>query len=484
MLAIADAVAHLVPNLFSLEMWGGATFDTAMRFLQEDPWDRLDRAAPSASPTSCFRCCCAAATPWATPTIPTTSSSEFIRRSAAAGGIDVFRIFDSLNWTENMKVAIEAVRDKTVDLRSGHLLHRRHPRPARTKYDLKYYVKMAKELEKMGTHILAIKDMAGLCKPYAAYTLVKALRDEVGVPIHFHTHDTSGINAASVLRAADAGVDIADAALASMSGMTSQPNLNSLVAALRSTRRATPASISKRSDEFSDYWEAVRELYYPFEEGMKAPAPDVYLHEMPGGQFTNLKQQAKSLGLEHRWREVAEAYAEVNQLFGDIVKVTPSSKVVGDMALFMVANGLTADDVLPEPAAQLPAQRRRDDAGHAGRARRRMAQEVSGGCAGIGATTAIKGRPGAKMPKVDFKAARTAGAGRKSSDRSTDRKVLSRTCSIRRCSWNSRTPPAVRRHVGHSHAQFLLRRAAGRESRVDIEPGKTLIIKSPDRRGA
>src|SRR5205814_2618740 len=204
----------------------------------------------------------------------------------------------------------------------------------RTKYDLKYYIKMAKELVRMGTHILAIKDMAGLCKPYAAHELVKALRQEIGVPIHFHTHDTSGINAGTLLRASDAGVDIIDCALSSMSGTTSQPNLNSIVAALKHTPRDTELDL-ETLDRLSEYWEVVRDYYYPFEEGLRSPSSEVYLHEMPGGQFTNLKAQAKSLHLEDRWHEVAEMYATVNELFGDSVKVTASSKVVGGMALVM-----------------------------------------------------------------------------------------------------------------------------------------------------
>ncbi len=250
-----------------------------------------------------------------------------------------------------MRVPIEAVREDTHALceaaicYTGDILD-----PARTKYSLRYYVRLAKELVAMGTHVLGIKDMAGLCTPYAAFALVKALREEVGVPIHFHTHDTSGINAASVLRAADAGVDIADAAIASMSGMTSQPCLNSLVKALRHTDRNTGLDLAAL-DESSRYWAAVRELYYPFEEGLKAPESDVYHHEMPGGQYTNFKQQAKSMGLERRWQEVCDAYVAANQLVGDIVKVTPSSKVVGDLALFMVTNGVTADDML---SAQTP----------------------------------------------------------------------------------------------------------------------------------
>ncbi|MEO6436492.1 MAG: pyruvate carboxylase, partial [Tepidisphaeraceae bacterium] len=330
LLHIADAVAHLTPDLFSLEMWGGATFDTAMRFCQEDPWDRL-AALRQRVPNILFQMLLRASNAVGYTNYPDNVVREFTKR-AAEHGIDVLRIFDSLNSVENMKVAIETTRDKTSSIceaaicYTGDILD-----PRRTKYSLKYYVAMAKELVKMGTHILGIKDMAGLCKPYAAYALVKALRDEVDVPIHFHTHDTSGINAGSLLRAADAGVDIVDAALSSMSGTTSQPNLNSLVAALQNTPRDTELNL-EALNRLSEYWEVVREFYYPFEEGLKSPTAEVYQHEMPGGQFTNLKAQAKSLGLEDRWHEVAETYAQVNQLFGDIVKVTPSSKVVGDMA--------------------------------------------------------------------------------------------------------------------------------------------------------
>src|SRR4051812_8082611 len=316
MLNIADAVARLTPNLFSLEMWGGATFDTSMRFLHEDPWDRLAQLR-TRIPNILFQMLLRASNAVGYTNYPDNVVREFIKKSAT-NGIDVFRIFDSLNWTANMKVAIEAVREHTDALceaaicYTGDILD-----PNRTKYSLKYYVKMAKELVKMGTHILGIKDMAGLCKPYAAFALVKALREEVDVPIHFHTHDTSGINADSITRAADAGVDIADAALSSMSGTTSQPNLNSLVAALRHTPLDTGLDLVAL-DRMSEYWAAVRDFYYAFEEGLKAPTADVYHHEMPGGQYTNLLQQAKSLGLADRWHEVCDAYAAANQLFGDI----------------------------------------------------------------------------------------------------------------------------------------------------------------------
>ena len=348
LVAVADATARLMPGLFSLEMWGGATFDTAMRFLQEDPWDRLDRLRAKI-PNVPFQMLFRGSSALGYTNYPDNVVRELVKRSAEHG-IDVFRIFDSLNWAENMRVAMTAVREQTNGIceaalcYTGDILD-----PKRTKYSLNYYVRLAKELVGMGAHMIAVKDMAGLCKPYAAFALVKALREAVDVPIHFHTHDTSGLNAASVLRAADAGADVCDAALASMSGMTSQPNLNSLVAALAHTPRDTGLDLPSLN-RLSDYWEGARAAYYPFEEGMKAGTAEVYEHEMPGGQYTNLRQQAKSLHLEERWHEVAAAYAGVNQLLGDIVKVTPSSKVVGDLALFMVTNHLSAEPTCWTPS--------------------------------------------------------------------------------------------------------------------------------------
>ena len=404
MLAVADIIARRVPQLFSLEMWGGATFDTSMRFLQEDPWQRLSELRLRI-PNILFQMLLRASNAVGYTTYPDNLVRAFIRRSAA-NGIDVFRIFDSLNSADNMQLAIEAVRNDTSAIceaaicYTGDILD-----PARTKYSLGYYVRLAKRLETLGTHILGIKDMAGLCKPYAAYALVKALKEEVGVPIHFHTHDTSGVNSASVLRAADAGVDIADAALASMSGMTSQPCLNGLVAALRPTGRDTGLD-QQALDELSRYWAGVRELYYPFEEGLKAPGPDVYQHEMPGGQYTNLRQQAKDLGLDNRWTDICEAYAEANRLFGDIVKVTPSSKVVGDLALFMVTNNLRPADLLnPKTPLGFPRSVVEMLQGMLGEPEGgwpKAFQEVVLGSARV---SPIVGRPGASMPPADFAAA-------------------------------------------------------------------------------
>ena len=343
LLATADAVAQRLPKLFSLEMWGGATFDTAMRFLHEDPWHRL-RVLRERIPNICLQVLLRGANAVGYTSYPDNVIIEFVRE-AHAQGIDIFRIFDSLNSIDNMRVAVDAALEtgaacEAAICYTGDILDRGRP-----KYSLKYYVALAKQLEKLGTHFLAIKDMAGLCKPYAAFELVKTLRQEVGVPIHFHTHDTSGINSGSVLKAADAGVDVADAAVAAVSGDTSQPNLNSIVEALRHTPRDTQLDI-EALNECSDYWETVRTYYLPFDSGPKAGSARLYQHEIPGGQYTNLREQATALGLGHRWREVEKMYAEVNQLFGDIVKVTPSSKVVGDMTLFLMAKEMQPKDVL------------------------------------------------------------------------------------------------------------------------------------------
>ena len=341
MIRVAPAYAANLPQLFSVECWGGATFDVAYRFLQECPWQRL-RDLRAAMPNLLTQMLLRASNGVGYTNYPDNVVRSFVAQ--AAENVDVFRVFDSLNWTENMRVAMDAVIEsgkicEGTICYTGDVLD-----PDRAKYDLKYYVAMAKELEAAGAHILGLKDMAGLLKPAAAKALVTALKDEIAIPVHFHTHDTSGISAATVLAAAEAGVDAADAAMDAFSGGTSQPCLGSIVEALAHTERDTGLDIGKLR-QISDYWEAVRAQYVAFEAGLQAPASEVYLHEMPGGQFTNLKAQARSLGLEERWHEVAQTYADVNRMFGDIVKVTPSSKVVGDMALMMVSQNLTRADV-------------------------------------------------------------------------------------------------------------------------------------------
>ena len=339
---IAEAYSRGLPNLFSLECWGGATFDVAMRFLNEDPWERL-AAVRAGAPNILTQMLLRGSNGVGYTNYPDNVVKFFVKQ-AAKGGVDIFRVFDCLNWVENMRVSMDAVLEagkvcEGVICYTGDVLD-----PARAKYDLKYYVSLAKELEAAGAHVLGLKDMAGLMKPAAAKKLIETLKLEVDLPIHFHTHDTSGAAAASVLAAVEAGVDAVDAAMDALSGTTSQPCLGSLVAALKGSLR-DPELDDAAIRDISFYWESVRTQYRAFESDLRSGASEVYLHEMPGGQFTNLKEQARSLGLEARWHDVSHTYADVNQMFGDIVKVTPSSKVVGDMALAMVSSGLTRADV-------------------------------------------------------------------------------------------------------------------------------------------
>ncbi|RJE85292.1 pyruvate carboxylase [Paracoccus onubensis] len=342
MIRVAPSYAANLPQLFSVECWGGATFDVAYRFLQECPWQRL-RDIRARMPNLMTQMLLRASNGVGYTNYPDNVVQSFVRQ-AAETGVDVFRVFDSLNWVENMRVAMDAVIESGKICEgsvcyTGNMLD-----PDRAKYDLQYYVKTASELKAAGAHVLGLKDMAGLLKPAAATLLVKALKEEVGLPVHFHTHDTSGMGSATILAAAEAGVDAVDCAMDALSGNTSQPTLGSVVEALAVTERDTGLDIG-HIRAISNYWERVRENYAAFESGLQSPASEVYLHEMPGGQFTNLKSQARSMGLEDRWHEVAQAYADVNRMFGDIVKVTPSSKVVGDMALMMVAQNLTPEQV-------------------------------------------------------------------------------------------------------------------------------------------
>ncbi len=346
---IASTYSKALPNLFSLECWGGATFDVSMRFLTEDPWERLAMVREGA-PNLLLQMLLRGANGVGYKNYPDNVVKHFVRQ-AASGGMDLFRVFDCLNWVENMRVSMDAVAEENKLCEAAICYTGDIMNSARPKYDLKYYAALAEELEKAGAHIIAVKDMAGLLKPAAAKQLFKALREATDLPIHFHTHDTSGIAAATVLAAVDAGVDAVDAAMDALSGNTSQPCLGSIVEALSGSERdpgLDPAWIRR----ISFYWEAVRNQYAAFESDLKGPASEVYLHEMPGGQFTNLKEQARSLGLETRWHEVAQAYADANQMFGDIVKVTPSSKVVGDMALMMVSQDMSVADV-EDPAKDM-----------------------------------------------------------------------------------------------------------------------------------
>ena len=472
MLRLADAYARLCPRMFSIEMWGGATFDTSMRFLKEDPWERLSQLR-ECIPNILFQMLLRGSNAVGYTSYPDNVVKAFVKESAEAG-IDLFRVFDSLNWVPNMEVAIDAVREQgalceAAICYTGDLLD-----PSRPKYDLAYYIKMAKELEKRGANLIAIKDMSGLCKPYAADKLVKALRDEVGLPIHFHTHDSGGMQAASILRAAEVGLDIADGAVASMSGLTSQPSLNAIVEALRFTPRESGIDHDALI-AVSHYWDEVRTLYAAFESGLRAPSAEVYAYEMPGGQYSNLFQQAKALGLAARWPQVCRAYTEVNQLFGDIVKVTPTSKVVGDMALFMVANNLSpADTIDPERELAFPESVVELFEGRLGQPPGGFPKELQERV--LKGRPALTDRPGKSLPPADLDAAKDKAAallGRPASDRDALSYLLyprvfpDLAAHERAYSDTSILPTSM----------FFYGPDPGREMAYDIEPGKTLIVK-------
>lgn len=345
MLRVAEGFAKNHPQMFSLEMWGGATFDVSMRFLHECPWDRL-KLLREAVPNILFQMLFRGSNAVGYTAYPDNLIEAFIEKSWEQG-IDVFRIFDSLNWIEGMRKSIQVVRERTGGIAEGTICYtgdvlRTDPG---YKYNLQYYLDLAKQLEDAGAHMLAVKDMAGLLKPYAAAKLIPALKEAVSIPIHLHTHDTASIQAATLLKAIECGVDVVDGCLSSMSGLTSQVNLNSLIAAMEGQPREQKFDLRSLND-YANYWEDVREMYYPFESGLKAGTAEVYNHEIPGGQYSNLRPQAIALGLEHKFEEVKENYAVVNRMFGDIVKVTPSSKVVGDMAIYMTSNGLSEQDVM------------------------------------------------------------------------------------------------------------------------------------------
>ena len=472
MLAVAPQYARLMPDLFSLECWGGATFDVAMRFLREDPWQRLAQLR-QAIPNILFQMLLRGSN-----AVGYTSYADNVVRhfvaQAAAQGIDLFRVFDSLNWVQNMRVSIDAVLEcgalcEGAVCYSGDLFDN-----ARPKYSLAYYVKIARELQRAGVHILGIKDMAGVCRPRAARELVRVLREETGLPVHFHTHDTSGAAAASVLAAIDAGAAAVDAAMDALSGLTSQPSLNAIVAALQGGERDTGLD-RDALQSIAHYWEGVRKMYAPFESDIRAGTADVYLHEMPGGQYTNLREQARSMGLEHRWPEVSRAYAQVNRLFGDIVKVTPTSKVVGDMALTMVANDLTPEEVadpghevsFPESVVSLF----RGDLGFPPDGfPPALSRKI------LKAEPPVPYRPGDTLPAVDLSAARTsceAAVGRPVSEAELSSDLL--------------YPKVFREFADHQRRfgdvsvlptpVYFYGMKDRDEISVEIDPGKTLVIR-------
>ena len=468
---IAPHYARMLPELFSLECWGGATFDVAMRFLKEDPWERLARLR-EAVPNVLFQMLLRASN-----AVGYTNYSDNVVRyfvqQAAKEGIDVFRVFDSLNWVDNMRVAMDAVIEsgalcEAAICYTGDLFDTSRPT-----YNLKYYVDLAKQLEKAGAHILAIKDMAGVCKPRAIRELVRTLKQEVGLPLHFHTHDTSGIAAASVLAAVEAGCDAVDGALDSMSGLTSQPNLGSIAAALAGSER-DPGIDFDAIQSLSHYWEGVRRQYAPFEADIRSGTADVYRHEMPGGQYTNLREQARAMGLEHRWGEVSQTYADVNLLFGDIVKVTPTSKVVGDMALFMVANGLKSADVRdPVREIDFPDSVISLMKGELGFPPDGFPAELQKKV--LKGEKPLAGRAGDSLPPVDLEATRAeaeAGAGHKISD--TDLASYLMYPKV------FKDYAAHRSHYGDVSMlptpAFFYGLQTGEEISIDLERGKSLIV--------
>ena len=402
-LEVADAIAQNGDKLFSLECWGGATFDTSMRFLHENPFKRLQRLRERI-PNICFQMLLRGANGVGYSNYPDNVIRGFIKHSAESG-MDIFRVFDSLNYLPNLKVAMNSIRKDTNSVCEATICYTGDILSSdRDKYTLKYYVDMAKELEIMGAHILALKDMSGLCHPNAAYKLIKALRNEIAIPVHFHTHDSSGIAGASIIKAAEAGVDAVDLSISSLSGLTAQPNLNSIIHAMRGDKRDTKLD-QKFFDDLSIYWEAIRQYYEPFDTSPKFGSAEVYRHEMPGGQYTNLREQARALGLGARWPEVVRYYREVNELLGDIVKVTPSSKVVGDLAIFLLTKGVEPKDMVNlEPGTAFPESVVDMLSGGLGQPKGGWPKAVQKVV--LGDRKPHKGRPGARAEKVDLEATR------------------------------------------------------------------------------
>ncbi len=483
LLRIAPHYARLLPGLLSLECWGGATFDVALRFLKEDPWQRLQDLR-AAVPNILLQMLLRASNAVGYTSYPDNVVRYFVAQ-AAGNGVDLFRVFDSLNWVENMRVAIDAVREANA-LCEGAICYTSDLfDKERPKYALGYYLGIARELKAAGVHVIGVKDMAGVCRPRAARELVAALKAETGLPVHFHTHDTSGIAAASVLAAIEGGADAIDGAMAAMSGLTSQPNLDSIVAALAGSagdpcRIAGPGSAGSGVDlaamqRISHYWEGVRPIYAPFEADMRAGTADVYRHEMPGGQYTNLREQARGLGLAHRWPEISRVYAEVNQLFGDIVKVTPTSKVVGDMALMMVANDLHAADVLDaEREVAFPESVVSLFKGELGFPPDGFPAELSRKV--LKAEPPAPYRPGDTLPSVDLAAARAQAeeaTGETVSDTDLASYLMYPTVFAQFAAERARFGDLGR----VPSAAFFYGMEEGEEIAIEIDPGKTLIVR-------
>lgn len=472
LLEAAGSTARLGAGLFSLEMWGGATFDTALRFLKEDPWERLVQLR-EAIPNIPFQMLLRGANALGYANYPDNLVREFVQESAAAG-IDIFRIFDSLNWLPNMEVAIDAVRENGKVAEAAFCYSGDITDPTRTKYTLDYYVGLARRMEKAGAHMIGIKDMSGLLKPRAASLLIQALRQEVALPIHLHTHDSSGTGVATVLAACAAGVDVADLAISSLSGATSQPSLNGVVASLLGDER-DPGMRLEDLQVLADYWDEIRQYYGPWESGLHAGSAEVYLHEMPGGQYSNLRQQAEALGLGNRWREVARAYREANLALGDIVKVTPSSKAVGDLALFMVKNELNRENLVSRGGAlSFPESVVQMLSGYMGQPPGGWPPELQR--AVLKSREAIEVRPGELLAPIDFEA-RATDLGQKLEREVTRREVLSEILFPGSMADLSNHQEEFSDTSVMDTLTFFYGLRQGEETSVEIEPGKLLIIK-------
>ena len=472
LVAIAPHYARLLPGLLSLECWGGATFDVAMRFLNEDPWARL-AALRERVPNILLQMLLRGSNAVGYTNYPDNVVRYFVEQ-AAANGIDLFRVFDALNSVDNMRVAMDAVRESGA-LCEGTICYTADIfDTSRPKYQLNYYLNIGRQLADAGAQIIGIKDMAGVCRPRAAHTLVRALKEELGLPLHFHTHDTSGISAASVLAAVDAGCDAVDGACDAMSGLTSQPNLGSIVAALEGGDR-DPRIDQAALQAASQYWEGVRAYYEPFDTRIRSGTSDVYRHEMPGGQYTNLREQARSMGLDAQWPKISRTYAQVNQLFGDIVKVTPTSKVVGDLALFMVANELLPEDICdPQREVAFPES-------VVALMRGELGFPPDGFPAALQAKVLrgeqpLEGRAGGLMPPADLAAVRAE----------LEQKI-GRHCSDTELASGLMYPKVFTEYAQHRRQYgdvaalptpaFFYGLAEGDEVSVDIDPGKTLVIR-------
>ncbi|MBR6349189.1 MAG: pyruvate carboxylase [Lachnospiraceae bacterium] len=469
----ADATAEILANCFSLEMWGGATFDTAYRFLYESPWERLDMLR-AAIPNIMFQMLLRGSNLLGYSSYPDNEVRKFIEQSAK-GGIDVFRVFDSLNWIPNMEVAMDEVLKQNKILEATMCYTGDIMDPRKDKYTLDYYVKMAKELEKRGAHFLAIKDMSGLLKPYAAKKLVSTLKSEVGIPIHFHTHDTSGNQVAACLMAAEAGVDIVDLAISSMSGLTSQPSLNSVCSALKGLERDTGFDMRKL-ELLSEYWEDIRGRYDSFESDLKYPLTEIYRYEIPGGQYTNLRPQVQSLGLGHRFDEVREMFVTVNQMLGDIVKVTPSSKMVGDLAIFMVQNDLTPENIIEKgEALAFPDSVVSYFKGLMGQPTWGFPEDLQRVV--LKGEKPITGRPGDLLEPIDFEKVRKHLEEYQDPELITDRDLVSWVMfpKVVEDFYQKRKEYGYITRLG-SHV-FFHGLAVGETNKVNIEDGKTLVIK-------